>query len=592
MPVGGPVVPLARSMPQSGAFLRRLARRYRAHLGQIAIASFVGAIVEAAFLVTLTSVLLGAAAGQTTVELVGRSVSVRAALVGATAAIVFRLVMNLVAVRLSARLSGRVMRDERHRLARAYLNASWSLQYAQRSGLLQELLTTFVNRVNGAVAAVGQGLTAALSLVAFLSAGLIVNTLATLAILLALLALGVVLSPIRRLIRRRSEVAVEDSVDFAAEVAEFSALGLEMQAFGVTNAFSVRIDVVTDRTSRSFARMQSAIGSMSPTYTFMAYIALVGGALVLISRGAGNPAPIGAVMLLMLRSLSYGQQLSNVLGVIASTTPTMRELDSKIAEYLDSSALAGQVRPKAMFPLTFTGVNYAYPDGTHALTDLTFDIRAGEMIGVIGPSGGGKSTLAQVILGLRTPTGGDILLDGTPMADVDRAWFTASVAFVPQTPLLFTGTVADNVRFLREGITDEMILQACADANVLVDVEAMDSGLRTHLGERGGSLSGGQRQRLSIARALAGRPRFIVLDEPTSALDNESEALIRRTLASLHGDVTLLIIAHRMSTIELCDRIMVVDGGILDAFDKPDRLRASSDFYRTAMQATRAEGRP
>ena len=129
------------------------------------------------------------------------------------------------------------------------------------------------------------------------------------------------------------------------------------------------------------------------------------------------------------------------------------------------------------------------------------------------------------------------------------------VSFVPQDPALFTGSVAENIRFFRDGIDDDDLRRAAQQANVLADITALPQGFDTHLGERGGGLSGGQRQRLSIARALAGSPSLLVLDEPTSALDGQSEQLIRDTILGLRGQVTVVVIAHRMSTIDMCDRI-------------------------------------
>ena len=115
------------------------------------------------------------------------------------------------------------------------------------------------------------------------------------------------------------------------------------------------------------------------------------------------------------------------------------------------------------------------------------------------------------------------------------------------------------------------------------DIEGLPEGLNTHLGQRGSQLSGGQRQRMSIARALVGKPDLLILDEPTSALDGQSEVLVRETLEDLHGQVTSVIIAHRMSTLDLCDRIMVIEGGRMTAFSSPSALREDSDFYQNAM---------
>jgi ABC-type multidrug transport system fused ATPase/permease subunit len=171
------------------------------------------------------------------------------------------------------------------------------------------------------------------------------------------------------------------------------------------------------------------------------------------------------------------------------------------------------------------------------------------------------------------------------MREIDRAWWSRHVAFVAQDASLFTGTVAENIRFFREGIADSTLEDAARQANILADIERLPQGFETHLGERGSQLSGGQRQRLSIARALAGGPELLVLDEPTSALDARSEALIRDAIARLKGKATVVIIAHRLSTLNMCDRIMVVEDGQVTGFDTPVLLHADSSFYQGAMAA-------
>lgn len=206
------------------------------------------------------------------------------------------------------------------------------------------------------------------------------------------------------------------------------------------------------------------------------------------------------------------------------------------------------------------------------------------MVGIIGPSGAGKSTLVKLLLGVRDPSEGRVLVEGIDLREVDREWWTERVAFVAQDAQLFTGTVAENIRFFRHGIDDAAVRRAAARAHVLADVEALPEGFDTHLGERGSQLSGGQRQRLSIARAIAGGPDVLILDEPTSALDMRSEQLIRETLNELHGEQTVIVIAHRMSTLQQCDRLLVVDGGHLIAQGPPASLRHENEFYRKALE--------
>jgi ABC-type multidrug transport system fused ATPase/permease subunit len=158
------------------------------------------------------------------------------------------------------------------------------------------------------------------------------------------------------------------------------------------------------------------------------------------------------------------------------------------------------------------------------------------------------------------------------------------VSFVPQDARFFAGSVADNIRFFRADLDDHAVHRAAKLANLYDEIMAMPDGFETPIGERGGRLSGGQRQRLSIARALAEEPDILVLDEPTSSLDVRSEALIRESLSGLAERTSVLIIAHRLSTLEMCDRIMVVYDGEIQGFDTPGRLERDNPFYREALR--------
>jgi ABC-type multidrug transport system fused ATPase/permease subunit len=191
----------------------------------------------------------------------------------------------------------------------------------------------------------------------------------------------------------------------------------------------------------------------------------------------------------------------------------------------------------------------------------------------------------QLLLGLRTPTAGEVVADGRPIASFRRSDWVRRVTFVPQQPRLVRGTIADNIRFLRDGVTDADVERAARLANLYDDVVAMPGAFAHEVGEGGSNLSGGQQQRVCIARALVEDPQVLVLDEPTSSLDGRSESLVRTTLAGLAGRTTVVIIAHRMSTLDICDRLMVVQHGRVVAFDTPARLQADSEFYRQVTGA-------
>jgi ATP-binding cassette subfamily B protein len=571
----------------------RLTRDHRAKMSTVAVLSLVGALSEALFLVLLTGVAMAMVQGTDSVgPVLGRTVPVASALVLSAVLLVVRLALNLGAVRVSANLTAAVTASQRRRLAHAYLKSSWQVQQGEPAGRLQELLTTFVNRVSNAVATLTGAVGSLLSLLAFLATGLVVNALSTIAVLFALALVGSVLVPLRRWIRRRAGESARANLDFANAVSELGSLGLEMQTFGVMDRFADRIDDLTERTTSAQRRVAMGTGSMPVIYISLAYAAVLVAISVLALIGYSDLAALGAIVLLMLRSLSYGQQLASASASLASSLPFLERVGQTVERYRESPAEHGGTVPSAVAPLVARGLGYSYVPDRPALFDVSFTIEPGEVIGVIGPSGAGKSTLAQLLLGLRSPSSGTLTVSGTDLREIDRAWWSRHVAFVAQDALLFTGTVAENIRFFREGIADSTLEDAARQANILADIERLPRGFETHLGERGSQLSGGQRQRLSIARALAGGPELLVLDEPTSALDARSEALIRDAIARLKGTATVVIIAHRLSTLDMCDRIMVIEDGTMTGFDTPVLLHADSSFYQGAMAAAGIIDRP
>ena len=188
------------------------------------------------------------------------------------------------------------------------------------------------------------------------------------------------------------------------------------------------------------------------------------------------------------------------------------------------------------------------------------------------------------MLRLRQPTSGAVLADGVDARDISLDAWSRQFSFVPQDPALFSGSVAENIRFFRADVDDTAIEQASRLAHLHDDVVSWPNGYETQVGGRGHQLSGGQRQRLCIARALVGRPSIVVLDEPTSALDVKSESLVRETLAALAPECTVIVIAHRLSTLNICDRIMVVLNGALQGFDTSTTLETTNPFYREALE--------
>lgn len=538
---------------------------------------------EAGMLVVLTNTAMVIAGGRDSADVFGHAVSVTALLSSAAVMLVTRLIFALIGVRISAGLSIRVMKELRSRVSEAYLRANWDIQEAQPSGRLQEILTTFVSQTIGAVGTFAHLVAAWLSLAAFLATALVVDPVSTMLVLVALAILGSLLGPLRRLIRKRGAVDARTGLKFTNSISELGSLGREMQVFGVQGRFADRIRTLSNENARARYDVQVVAGALAPTYISLAYGAVVAGVAFLAFQSSTSLTAAGAVLLLMLRSLAYGQQVQTDSGTIAALLPYVERIQTTIDEYESARASGGAARPLSTTPLELDHVSFGYTTERDVLTDLSVRIDAQEILGVIGPSGAGKSTLVQLLLGLRDPSEGVIRVGGASLKDVDREWWAKRVAVVAQDALLFTGTVAENIRFFREGISDADLRRAAAQAQILADIEALPLGFDAHLGERGSELSGGQRQRLSIARALAGEPELLVLDEPTSALDVRSEALIRDALVELRGRTTVVIIAHRMSTLDICDRILVIEDGRATAVGAPATLGRSSEFYRNAM---------
>lgn len=222
---------------------------------------------------------------------------------------------------------------------------------------------------------------------------------------------------------------------------------------------------------------------------------------------------------------------------------------------------AGRLVPEFSRSLEFDRVDFAYDAASPVLDEVTFALAPGECLAVVGASGCGKSTLLDLATGLLRPGSGRLSLDGQPLADYDREAWGGQIGFVPQECPLFHASVLGNIAW-GDPSPDPARARECArQAHALEFIEAMPEGMQTPIGERGARLSGGQRQRLGIARALYRQPRLLVLDEATSALDGDAEEAVRAALVEMKGRVAILMVAHRLKTVALADRILVLKGG-------------------------------
>jgi ATP-binding cassette, subfamily B, bacterial HlyB/CyaB len=220
-------------------------------------------------------------------------------------------------------------------------------------------------------------------------------------------------------------------------------------------------------------------------------------------------------------------------------------------------------------------------DGQVVLRDVSLDVPAGQVVGIVGSSGSGKSTLGKLIQRLYIAESGRIAIDGNDVALADPAWLRRQIGVVLQENILFNRSVRDNIALADESMTIERVMEAAELAGAHEFITGLPEGYNTVIGERGASLSGGQRQRIAIARALVGNPRILIFDEATSALDYESEAAIQANMRRICAGRTVLLIAHRLSTLRIADRIVAIEKGqIVEDGTHQALLRANGRYAR------------
>ena len=565
--------------------IARLAEDVRPHMILISLFAFVNGLLEAGFLVIIARIALALTEGNHSIHLTtGLELTTYQGLAVAAVLIMLRLVFSLGVVRVSTSLVYRVGVNLRLRLSHAFLDSSWATQQSQPAGQLQQLVVAFPNQGSSLIYTLATSLGAGITLIAMMAISLLVNFRATLTVFVALFLFSGLLRPLRNRLNRSSTASISPQVEFSNGVAQIGTLGLEINSFGVGEQVKTKIDQLIFNEGEAQRRVGLISNSISPAYVSLAYLAVVVAVLLIALLGTGQLGSAGAVMIVMLRTLGYGQQLQNGSVSISLIRPFIELIEKTIITYQKSSQEKGIYQTPEIKSINFQEVAFSYLPNVPVLNKISFEIKQGESIGVVGPSGSGKSTLVQLLLGIRNPTNGSITVNGIDLTEIDRSSWASKVAFVPQDATLITGTVAENIAFYRPGISEQQMIEAARSSHVLADIQKLPQGFNTNLGERAQQLSGGQRQRLSIARALVGNPELLILDEPTSALDMKSESVIRDTIAALNGRVTVVVIAHRISTLDVCSRLMVIQEGQLKAFATPTELAADNDFYKEALR--------
>lgn len=340
-------------------------------------------------------------------------------------------------------------------------------------------------------------------------------------------------------------------------------------------------DILLDRSQPAFERdFAESAEAMRRAYTSNAFLALAPRVLVetagivlialyawyLAGRSGGLPAAIpalGALALGAQRLLPQVQQAYNGWSQLAANRALLADVAALVT--LPAGELSALPPPLAFERVEFDSVGFAYAGGAPVLDGVSFAVARGERLGIAGPTGAGKSTLVDLLLGLLEPSEGRILVDGGLVAGPRRAAWQAAVAHVPQDIYLSEESLAANIAFgvPRAEWEEERIAAAARRAGIAGFIESLPEGFETAAGERGVRLSGGQRQRIAIARALYKEARLLVLDEATNSLDPATEKGVLDSIEALGAGMTVVIVAHRPSALERCSRVLALDGGRL-----------------------------
>ncbi len=279
---------------------------------------------------------------------------------------------------------------------------------------------------------------------------------------------------------------------------------------------------------------------------------------------------------------SWQGQLQNIQSNIPAYEIIQKSIQELTEKMRENTASAEKV--EFTKNLAFHHVGFTYQNGNEeVLKDICFELPYGSVTALVGPSGAGKSTTADLLLGLLSPTKGEILVDGVPLTGESLNAWCENIGYIPQEPLILNATVRENLLRFHPQASEEEMIEALKRSLAWPFVEKLPEGLDTSLGDKGVRLSGGERQRIVLARVLMGKPKLIILDEATSALDYESESFVRETIRSLRENTTVLIIAHRMATIRGADRAIVLLNGEIAEQGSLQELLEKEDTYLAKM---------
>ena len=586
--------------------LLRLVTPYRALLGFGLLTSLLASLLDGFTLVMLVPLLkhlFGTAgslrAGSTQLEaLIDRLVDPLVAGLTpgqAAARLVVLLVIGLVlkntmsyaSTQLSVRTQEGLVRDLRTRLFGHLLTLDLGFFQRTRAGQLISGIITEVDQTKTVISA---------SLLSFFQNLVVVAVtlfiLSQISLRLTLLTLAFVpflllgLQSLLRRLRAHARARAHERGEITATVTERLGAIRLIRSYGEEGRETAHFGAQADRYRKRVIRTQRFSSLTSPvTEVFSGFL------VILIIWAGTKPALVGlgaplapeAIIVFLMAALKLTSPLKTLASFPATMAVTLASAE-RVFDFLDEPPTEvdrpGDEIARFDREIVFDRVSFRYGDGDLVLKDVSFSLGKGRVVALVGPSGAGKTTIADLVPRFHDPTMGQILMDGVPLSRIGRRSLRALMGVVSQDTVLLNDTVRGNIAYGSPGATAEQVEAAAEAANAAGFIAELPKGYDTMLGERGTRLSGGQRQRIAIARALLRDPPILILDEATSALDTESERLVQQAIERLMRERTVLVIAHRLATVRDADEIVVLDGGKVVQRGSHEELLRAGGLYR------------
>jgi len=484
------------------------------------------------------------------------------------------------------RFSNRYRVDLVNRLFSNYFDTKWQYFIDQKRGYLIDYILTVSSRNMSLLTSLGQSISALLALGVYIVFSLIISTKLTIAAVGLIIIPLLIYTKILQKVRRYGQKTMQAGNDLSKLVEEYISGSKTLRAFNIAGEAKQRVKNTAEVRMKNYIRgYQWRIGFRSGLEFAISFI-LLSIFVISVHFLEFSLATILVVLMFLAKTLQKTNSIQ-MLGNVATNVPGIQLIENVCNDLIKHQDVSLTVRDIPLVyekrllikDLTFSYSANSTADFETVLKQISFDIPKGNMCGIVGGSGAGKTTLIDIFMGLLKPTEGDIFIDDRPLSQIDPYYWRAIIGYVPQEGFLLNDTIHNNISFYRD-IDESDIIESAGLANCADFIQGTEQGFKTLVGDNGIKLSGGQRQRICLARALAGKPKVLILDEATSSLDTHSEGIIQEAIEKLRNELTLFVVAHRLSTVINADQIIVLEKGRVAEIGSPEELLSKNGLFK------------